>query len=854
MTDYPELYRRLAQEILKHEGKIGRDTQAFVEQLLIKLRTEGWRIGPETDAVLTEHLQQMQTALQTGIAVSAQVATGLPLASEVVRKLTEQAFVERWPDGLTLSSRVWKWQNETRNGVQKVLQDGIRQGAATNRLVMAMQREIERTTGGQRFKVVEAHVDDWVTELYQSAEALIHDPTAKQQWQQTAGQVREYIESLKTTGSRNAADRVFDQISKAVANGNEVLLEKAAKWWLYDRQQYALKRIARTEMATALHRGVIASTLNDETVIGYQWRLSASHPVTDICDYYADIDMGLGKGVWTKEAVPKHKAHPHCVLGDTVIHVPGAVVAATQSFYQGVVIEIVTRNSRRLSCTRNHSILTTDGWLDAQFIQKGQQIITAAEAQSGAFYPNDCDMPATIEEIFNSFLKSSGVSAVAVPVASEHFHGDGRFMKGNINIVNVDGLLLGEVNAAASKHVSQHDFITGHAAQNAFLGNGVANFLRDAFRLSPDGCLSVGGDSAPSFPGGSAHVERLAFLDRPDGDIVFFEDSIDDNPRDIVQFSQSFNGFAGFIESDNFSFGKSDIATHVDASISEYLINGFPIDTFISRNGIDANACSIALDEVVEVIERDFSGFVYDLQVDPHHWYFANGIVTHNCMCLIIPRVTPIQQKGASNYAKFLQRLPEEKRKELLPDWLRNFNELGMAMDKMVRPDGLGPVTREMMKARMGVDKFKAASALSKSLVEKQWPSLKLKLKMPQTRDTLATLHNQSSIPEVAAFLSKLDNNGYQVNSDVWHYFRYKYHFGDSALKPKTLDARFDAVLKDPDAEVHRPDKRLVVVSKKNGRMSYVHEDGKRISVYAYTDVDLAALGAPLWLMKDLIT
>jgi len=535
MTDYPELYRRLAQEILKHEGKIGRDTQAFVEQLLIKLRTEGWRIGPETDAVLTEHLQQMQTALQTGIAVSAQVATGLPLASEVVRKLTEQAFVERWPDGLTLSNRVWKWQNETRNGVQKVLQDGIRQGAATNRLVMAMQREIERTTGGQRFKVVEAHVDDWVTELYQSAEALIHDPTAKQQWQQTAGQVREYIESLKTTGSRNAAERVFDQISKAVANGNEVLLEKAAKWWLYDRQLYALKRIARTEMATALHRGVIASTLDDETIIGYQWRLSASHPVTDICDYYADIDMGLGKGVWTKEAVPKHKAHPHC-------------------------------------------------------------------------------------------------------------------------------------------------------------------------------------------------------------------------------------------------------------------------------------------------------------------------------MCLIIPRVTPIQQKGASNYAKFLQRLPEEKRKELLPDWLRNFNELGMAMAKMVRPDGLGPVTREMMKARMGADKFKAASALSKSLVEKQWPSLKLKLKMPQTRDTLASLRNQSSIPEVAAFLSKLDNNGYQVNSDVWHYFRYKYHFGDSALKPKTLDARFDAVLKDPDAEVHRPDKRLVVVSKKNGRMSYVHEDGKRISVYAYTDVDLAALGAPLWLMKDLIT
>jgi hypothetical protein len=66
-------------------------------------------------------------------------------------------------------------------------------------------------------------------------------------------------------------------------------------------------------MATAAHRAVISSTESDDSIIGYQWRLSASHPATDICDYYANIEMGLGKGVWTKEAVPHHKAHPHCM-------------------------------------------------------------------------------------------------------------------------------------------------------------------------------------------------------------------------------------------------------------------------------------------------------------------------------------------------------------------------------------------------------------------------------------------------------------------------------------------------------------------------------------------------------------
>jgi len=66
-------------------------------------------------------------------------------------------------------------------------------------------------------------------------------------------------------------------------------------------------------MATAAHRAVIASVEGDASIIGFQWRLSGSHPTSDICDYYANIEMGLGKGVWTKAAVPHHKAHPHCM-------------------------------------------------------------------------------------------------------------------------------------------------------------------------------------------------------------------------------------------------------------------------------------------------------------------------------------------------------------------------------------------------------------------------------------------------------------------------------------------------------------------------------------------------------------
>ncbi len=312
MSDYQELYKRLAQEILKRDGKLDRDTQTFIKQFAAKLKAEGWQLSGDAETALNAHLNGINAMINQAI-VSAVALTAPGLQSEAVLKMAEQAFTERWPDGLTLSDRLWTWKTETRNGVQQQLQAAIRQGKGGNAVLYDMQRTIERSTGGARFKVVNSHADDWVTELHRSAQLLIHDPAARAEWNKVVGEAEERIALLAATGSRSAAERVLDQIKKAVKKGSEALADKAVKWWVYDKQLYNLKRIARTEMATAAHRAVIASVEGDDSVIGFQWRLSGSHKVTDICDYYANIEMGLGKGVWTKEAVPHHKAHPQCM-------------------------------------------------------------------------------------------------------------------------------------------------------------------------------------------------------------------------------------------------------------------------------------------------------------------------------------------------------------------------------------------------------------------------------------------------------------------------------------------------------------------------------------------------------------
>jgi hypothetical protein len=311
--DYPLLYRELAKAILGHEGELTRDTAAFMAAFTQQLQKDGYALTEESEAIMTNYIDKMKAAIGLGIAKAAATATQQSLQSQTVLQLAEQSFQHRWPDGLTLSDRLWQWDNATRDGVAQVLQEGIRTGQAVDSLVMDMQRAIERAAGGERFKIVTEHVDDWVKELYESGIALIHDPNAKAEWDAAVEQAREIIEGLKTTGSRSAAERVLDQLITAVSKGKEAAMDKAVKWWTYDKQLYNLKRIARTEMATAGHRAVIDDTIDDDTIIGYQWRLSASHPITDICDYYASIDMGLGKGVFTKETVPRSKAHPHCM-------------------------------------------------------------------------------------------------------------------------------------------------------------------------------------------------------------------------------------------------------------------------------------------------------------------------------------------------------------------------------------------------------------------------------------------------------------------------------------------------------------------------------------------------------------
>jgi len=154
------------------------------------------------------------------------------------------------------------------------LQLGIGQAKASDAAVYELQRAIE-LDAGRRFAIVSNRTDKWVEELHQSAQTMIHTPFDKADWQKVMDDAEARISEISRTGNRNAAEQLLSQVKRAVKEGQEKLLDRA----------------------------VIDTSINDPDVIGFQWRLSGSRPATDICDYCAYIEMGLGSGSGVKKPV-----------------------------------------------------------------------------------------------------------------------------------------------------------------------------------------------------------------------------------------------------------------------------------------------------------------------------------------------------------------------------------------------------------------------------------------------------------------------------------------------------------------------------------------------------------------------
>lgn len=121
-------------------------------------------------------------------------------------------------------------------------------------------------------------------------------------------QIEKQVNKLKNKPLKTA----YNGIVKALESQNDKAVSKAIKVALEERARYYANRIAETETYRASSLADAKEILNDKDIKFVKHRLSTRHKITDICDFWANLDIGFGKGILPKEKMITLPLHPFC--------------------------------------------------------------------------------------------------------------------------------------------------------------------------------------------------------------------------------------------------------------------------------------------------------------------------------------------------------------------------------------------------------------------------------------------------------------------------------------------------------------------------------------------------------------
>lgn len=288
----------------------------------------------------------------------------------------------------------------------------------------------------------------------------------------------------------------------------------------------------------------------------------------------------------------QRKIDPHlnCVIGSTRIEA-GIIAGAMRSTYTGPVVTIGTDGGRLVSLTENHPVLTSHGWKPAKLVEEGDQLICRPLDRVAAINPDLHQAPSTAEETFGLLGHLDAVSRCRVPAAPVDFHGDGVSLQGDVDIEYVNSQLLFNDQAVSAEDVSDALFCVADAE------------LTRVHRLSPLDQSLLALHCAANGIVGSGHALAALVM-----------------------------GQMGPLEGLGFA-----LAARRHPSFDEPLAHSAPCDTELLRDLVFAHAGAIQLDNVAVVkTETKHDLPVYDFST-LSGVYFADGILTHNCRCYLIP-------------------------------------------------------------------------------------------------------------------------------------------------------------------------------------------------------------------------
>ncbi|MFK4494807.1 hypothetical protein [Dermacoccus sp. GAS27A] len=324
--------------------------------------------------------------------------------------------------------------------------------------------------------------------------------------------------------------------------------------------------------------------------------------------------------------------HPHCFPAGVVVSGP-ASEKATRRWYEGELVVLTTASGQELPVTGNHPILTRRGWVPANLIEEGDEVVrsTRPEGATPLVVPDHDQVPTRIEDVWRS-LGMLGLEAVES--SPEDFHGDGQ--DGQVDVAGADGALVGDVLATFVQQAGQEGLAVALRSAAGLVGESSSEQL-DVRDLALTGSLvgrsSLGSALVFGHLRGShesrfaraTHMHSSGLKAAPDG-----------LSRDAVLARQGVFAGAGLVLPHDRAIRNGDSVSRWDAPAGPFMSQS--VVGYASRGSDLLNRLSgqVELDSVVHRVRRDFAGHVYSL-TSSEGWHVANSLIVSNCDCRHIP-------------------------------------------------------------------------------------------------------------------------------------------------------------------------------------------------------------------------
>jgi GNAT superfamily N-acetyltransferase len=311
-------------------------------------------------------------------------------------------------------------------------------------------------------------------------------------------------------------------------------------------------------------------------------------------------------------------AQTECLPAESLID--GAVVRAVfRRWYEGPMVDVVTRLGRKFTATPNHPVLTGRGWIGLGEVNQTDHLVCRSrkDESCSAGNPHHHDRPTSVGEVFRS-LENEWRRERKFGTCND-FHGDGSDRDVEI-LTSHRSLEVGEFTPV-NEHTSQ-DILT------------LSDLSRAGLCPKCGRLLTIN--------------QGVCFCLTPQGNAGLLESRLDPPAVDselVGELAHGLTGQVAVLQGVNIHVTSElvgNLAPHPGVQLTLGVV---PTDTGLPENTPDpalvasrlfgdlplGESGQVELDDVLAVSMRRFAGHVYNLETS-YGYYTADSVYTKNCI------------------------------------------------------------------------------------------------------------------------------------------------------------------------------------------------------------------------------